>query len=180
MGHYQFTFNISCITHYLRLWGWCSFLRPSLTLVGFPGSRGWGGLPPSRGFGGLTPSVKVFGGLPGWPGGTGLGIFLGGPLSLRGGGSTPGFNRWLKEKNICMFQFACSIWTHIYWAKVGEQQNNNQKIIKIFLSLTSFWIWFQYGDYYFLGFTEPWPSYNTQPEHWKHLSNIVLVSFMLP
>lgn len=69
-----------------------SFLRPSLILGGSLGSRGPGGLPGGRGFGGFTASVIGLGGFPGCSGNDGLGITLGGPLSLRGGGRAPGFN----------------------------------------------------------------------------------------
>lgn len=91
-------------THYLRgSGGWRSFLRPSLTLGGFAGSLGAAGLPTSRTLGGLMPSAKGFKGLPG---NEGLGIFLEGPLSLRGGGSAPGFSGWLKKENRLLFLFA--------------------------------------------------------------------------
>lgn len=72
---------------------------------GFAGSLGAAGLPISRRLGGLTPSTVVFRGLPG---NEGLGIFLEGPLSLRGGGSVPGFSGWLKEENRFLFVLACS------------------------------------------------------------------------
>lgn len=94
--------------HYLYLRGSCgcrSFLRLSLALAGFAGSLGGAGLPTSRGTGGLTASTKGFRGLPG---NEGLGIFLAGPFSLRGGGSVPGFSGWLKGEKRLLFLFACS------------------------------------------------------------------------
>lgn len=97
--------NTHTHTHYLRGSGGClSLLRPSLTLGGFDGSLGAAGLPTSRRLGGFTPSTKGFRGLPC---NDGLGIFLEGPFSLRGGGSVPGFSGWLKEKNR-LFLVACS------------------------------------------------------------------------
>lgn len=63
-------------------------------LGGSLGSLGPGGLPGGRGLGGFPASVIGLGGFPGCSGNEGLGIILGGPFSLRGGGSAPGFNGW--------------------------------------------------------------------------------------
>lgn len=69
-------------------------------LGGSLGSRGPGGLPPGRGLGGLAASVMGLGGFPGCPGNEGLGVILGGPFSLRGGGGAPTFTGELENKNI--------------------------------------------------------------------------------
>lgn len=104
---------------YLR--GGCccrSLCLPSRGFGGLPGSRGGKGLPaPPAPIGPLVPpaSLRLAGGLPpssrglegllcGPPGGSGLGAFFKGGLSLRGGGTGPGFGGMLKEEQGTLFE----------------------------------------------------------------------------
>lgn len=93
-------------------------------LGGSLSSRGPGGLPPGRGLGGLGASVMGLGGFPGCPGNEGVGVILGGPLSLRGGGGAPDFTGELAKK--ILFSFASSKYNiYRFWTPISE----NAKLI---------------------------------------------------